>query len=155
MTCGVALVGMTGCSGGDDNDAASTTAPAGASGPSTTLRPVDTSFTGQDSAQFCALARTFSDRFATVGSNPTPAQLRTVAREGEAAINQAVSAAPAEIKRDVEGIANGFTTFLRELEKVNFEVTRLPPAAVQSLSAPEFQQSTTRFQAYFRSVCRG
>ena len=154
MTCGVALVVMTGCSGGDDNDAASTTAPA-APGPSTTLRPVDTSFTGQDSAQFCALARTFSDRFATVGANATPAQLRTVAREGEAAINQAVSAAPAEIKKDVEGIASGFTTFLRELEKVNFEATRLPPAAVQSLSAPEFQQSTTRFQAYFRSVCRG
>jgi hypothetical protein len=51
--------------------------------------------------------------------------------------------AAAEIKQDVEVIANTFNVFLGELEKVNFEVTRVPPAALQSLPAPEFQQSTT------------
>lgn len=149
----MALVAMTGCSSGDDDSAPTPTS--GAAGPTTTIRPVDTSFTGENSAQFCALARTFTDRFASVGSNPTPAQLRTVASEGQTAINQAVGAAPAEIKRDVEVIATGFTSFLAELEKVNFEAARLPPSAVQSLSAAEFQQSTTRFQAYYGSVCRG
>jgi hypothetical protein len=150
--CGVALLVLAGCSGGDDDDDAAPTTAAPATAP-TTVRPVDTSFTGQNSAQFCGLARTYNERFTSVGTNPTPTQLRTVAREGQTAITQAVSAAPAEIKTDVEVLARTFGALLTELEKVNFEVTRLPPAAVQSLSAPEFQQSTTRFQAYIRSVC--
>ena len=145
---------LAGCSGGDDEDAAPTTsAPAGTAGPTTTVRPVDTSFTGQNSAQFCALARTYNERFTSVSPNATPAQLRTVAREGQTAITQAVNAAPAEIKPDVEVLARSFGSLLSELEKVNFEVARLPPTALQALQAPEFQQSTTRFQAYIRTVC--
>ena len=153
---GIALIVLTGCSGGDDDKAASpTSAPSGAanSGPTTTVRPVDTSFTGQNSAQFCALARTYNERFTSVGANSTPAQLRTLAREGQTAIGQAVTAAPAEIKKDVEVIANTFNAFLAELEKVNFEAARLTPDALQALSRPEFQQSTLRFQSYSRTVC--
>jgi hypothetical protein len=152
----MAVIVLAGCSGGDDDKASPpNSAPTGAAnaGPTTTVRPVDTSFTGQNSAQFCALARTYNERFTSVGANSTPAQLRTLSREGQTAISQAVTAAPAEIKKDVEVIASTFNVFLGELEKVNFEVTRVPPAALQSLSAPEFQQSTTRFQAYTRSVC--
>ncbi len=147
-----ALLVLTGCSGGDDDEAAPTTS-AQAGGPTTTVRPVDTSFTGQNSAQFCNLARTYSERASTLGANPTPAQLRTVTREGQTAITQAVNTAPAEIKPDVEILARTFTGLLNEFEKVNFEVARLPPAALQSLQAPEFTQSTTRFQAYIRTVC--
>ena len=148
------LVALTACSGDDDDDDASTTTAAPAdTAATTTSRPVNTSFTGQDSTQFCNLSRTYSDRFSAVSSNPTPAQLRTVSREGQAAITQASSAAPAEIKPDVEVLARTFTNLIAELEKVNYEVTRLPPAALQSLQAPEFAQSTTRFQAYIKQVC--
>jgi len=146
----VALLVLAGWSGGDDDKAAPTTA---AGGPTTTVRPVDTSFSGQNSAEFCVLARTYNDRFTSVGSNPTPAQLRTLAKEGQTAINQAVNAAPGEIKKDVEVIARTFGTLVTELEKVNFEITRVQPEALQSLSAPEFQESSTRFQAYARTVC--
>ena len=148
----MALLVLAGCSGGDDDDSASPTTVA-AAGPTTTARPVDTSFTGQNSAQFCALARTYTDRFTSVGANPTAAQLRTVSREGQAAITQAVTAAPAEIKKDVEVIANGFNGFLAELEKVNFDVSKLSTDALKALSAPEFQQSTVRFQSYSKTVC--
>ena len=149
----LAVLVVTGCSGGDDDEAAPTTSAAPAGGPTTTVRPVDTSFTGQNSAEFCTLARTYSERANTLGSNPTPAQLRTVTREGQTAITQAVNTAPAEIKPDVEVLARTFTGLLTELERVNFEAARLPPTALQSLQAPEFAQSTTRFQAYTRSVC--
>ncbi len=154
--CAVALLVLAGCSGGGDDKAAPTTsAPAGtaATGPTTTVRPVNTSFTGQNSAEFCNLARTYNDRSTSVSPNATPAQLRTVAREGQAAITQAVNSAPAEIKPDVQVLANTFGALLTELEKVNYDIARLPPAALQSLQAPEFQQSTTRFQAYVRTVC--
>jgi len=151
----LALLIMAGCSGDDDKDrnTAITAPTATAGGPTTTVRPVDTSFTGQNSAQFCTLAKTYNERFSKVSANPTPAELRTVTREGQTAISQAVSAAPAEIKNDVQVISAAFTTLLGELEKVNFEAAKLPPAALSSLSAPEFAQSTTRFQAYIRNVC--
>ncbi len=151
----VALLVLAGCRGGGDDEAASTTvAPTtAATGPTTTLRPVDTSFTGQDSAQFCSLARTYNERSTSLSPNATPAQLRTAVREGQTAITEAVNAAPAEIKPDVQVIANTFGAVLSELERVNYEIARLPPAALQPLQAPEFQQSTTRFEAYLRSVC--
>ena len=50
-------------------------------------------------------------------------------------------------------IANVFTGLLIELEKVNFDIGKLSPSSLGSLQAPEFQSSTTRFQAYLRSVC--
>jgi len=146
------VLALTSCSGGGDDDEASpTTVPA--AGPTTTVS-VPTSFTGQDSTQFCTLARTYNERFTNVGANPTPAQLRTATREGQTAITQALNAAPAEIKGDVQRLANAFNGFLTELEKVNFEASRLPPTALAQLSTPEFQASTTRFQAYTRTVCK-
>ena len=151
-TCILALLVLTGCSGGDDDDAAAPTTTATAA-PTTTMRPVDTSFTGQNSAQFCSLARTYTERSSSVGSNPSPAQLRTVAQEGQTAITQAVAAAPAEIKPDVEVLARTFGNLITELERVNYDANRLPPGTLQALQAPEFTQATTRFQAYSRSVC--
>ena len=152
--CAMALIVMSGCSGGDDDDSASnTTSPPPAAGPTTTVLSTNTSFTGQNSAQFCNLARTYNERFSKVSANPTPAELRTVTREGQTAITQAVNAAPAEIKRDVEVIAAAFNGLLAELEKVNFEAARLPSTAFGSLSAPEFTQATTRFNSYVRTVC--
>jgi hypothetical protein len=139
---------LAGCSGGDDDKASPNTAAN-----ATTTVPVPTSFTGQDSAQFCALSKTYNERFTSVGANPSPAQLRTLTREGQTAITQAVDAAPAEIKSDMQVLASAFNGLLTELEKVNFEAARLPPAAFSQLSSPEFQAATTRFQAYTRTVC--
>ncbi len=151
--CVTAMVLVAGCSGGGDDEAAPASSVPGP-GPPTTVRPVDTSFTGQDSAQFCDLARTYDERSTDVGSSPTPDQLRTAVQEGQTAIDQAVDAAPGEIRNDVLVLAAGFGAVLGELEKVNFEVTRLPPTAFGPLQTPEFQASTTRFQAYIRSVCQ-
>lgn len=152
-TCGVALLVLAGCSGNSDKKSQASPTSTAVAGPTTTVRPVDTSFSGQNSAQFCALARTYNDRFTKVGANPTPAELRTVAQEGQTAITQAVGAAPAEIKADVGVLAGAFTTLLDELQKVNFEADKLPVTALAQLQTPEFQQSTTRFQAYTRTVC--
>jgi len=113
---------------------------------------VDTSFTGKDSAQFCTLAKTYTNR-----SKPdpaaTPAQLRAVTQEGRTAIDQAAAAAPAEIKPDVQVLAKAFGTLFSELEKVNFDATKVSAGAFTPLGTPEFQASTIRFQAYIKNVC--
>jgi hypothetical protein len=40
-----------------------------------------------------------------------------------------------------------------ELDKVNFDITKLQPSAFASLQTPEFQTASTRFQAYTTKVC--
>ena len=146
--CAFAVLGLAGCSG-DDNPPPNR---APASAPSTAVS-VPPSFTGQGSAQFCALAKTYNDRFTSVGPNPTPAQLRNLMREGQATITEALNAAPEEIKADLQVLANSVTGLQAELERVNFDVSRVPPAALGQLSTPQFQAASTRFQAYTRTVC--
>lgn len=156
VACGLALLVLTGCSGGgDDNDAApaASTAPAG---PSTTLAAVNPTFTGQGSTEFCTLARTYTERSANVGnlSQSNPAQLRTLANEGRTAITQAANAAPAEIKADVQLIATTFSGLLVELEKANYEAAKMAPTAFAPLQTPEFGRASQRFQAYTKDVCK-
>ena len=153
VACGLALLVLTGCSsGGDDKDAA----PAASTAPTTTVRPADPNFTGQGSAEFCALARTYTERSANVGNpaSSSPAQLRTLANEGRTAITQAANAAPLEIKADVQLIATTFTALLAELEKVNYDFAKITPAVFAPLQTPEFGRASQRFQVYTRDVCK-
>jgi hypothetical protein len=147
--CGLLLVALTACSSGSKSASSSSTAPA----PTTTLR-VDTSFTGQGSANFCNLAKSYNDQSKNVGSATTPAELRTVVRDGQAAISQAVSAAPAEIKGDVQTIAAGFGDIADAFDKAGYDATKVSPNSLQKLQTPEFQTATIRFQAYLRNVCK-
>lgn len=156
VACGLALSLLTSCSsGGDDKDAAPAATTA-SGGPTTTAPPVAPNFTGQGSTEFCNLARTFSERSATVGnpSSSSPAQLRTLANEGRTAITQAANAAPPEIKTDVQLIATTFTALIAELEKVNYDFSKLTPAVFTPLQTPEFARASQRFQAYNRDVCK-
>lgn len=150
--CGLALAVTTACSSSSEKEASPSTSATSA-GPTTTARPVDTSFTGQGSAQFCSLAKTYTDRFANVGAATTPAQLKTVVQDGRAAINDAAAAAPAEIKPDVQVIADAFGSLVNGLDKVNYDVTKVSAEAFAPLQAPQFQASSTRFQAYTTKVC--
>jgi hypothetical protein len=148
----VAVAVFTSCSGGEQGAAPTspnTTMPA----VSTTLRPVDTNFTGENNAQFCALAKTYAERSSGVGSAGTPAQLRSSVQEARMAIGELAGKAPAEIRSDVQVLSNAFGVLFIELDKVSFDPTRVSLTAFAPLQAPEFQQSTTRFQSYLRIVC--
>ena len=156
VACGLALLVLTGCSSGDDDEDAAPAASTAPAGPTTTLRAVDTTFTGQGSGEFCTLARTYTERFANVGNpgSSSPAQLRTLANEGRTAITQAANVAPPEIKADLQLIATTFTNLLAELEKANFDATKVAPTAFAPLQTPEFGRASQRFQAYSRDVCK-
>lgn len=147
--CGLAAALLTSCSSGDDKKEASPTT----TGAPTTVRPVDTSFTGQNSAEFCALAETYRERSSNVSPGTSPAELRTAAEDGLTAINEVVSAAPAEIKPDVEVVAATLGAVVTELEKVEFDTTKAPPSAFAPLQDPQFQAAAGRFQAYVTQVC--
>jgi hypothetical protein len=149
--CGLALVVLGGCSSDDPKPSATPTTLGG--GPTTTVRPVDTSFTGANSAQFCALAKTYIDRSSNLGAGATSAQLRTASQDARTAITQAAAAAPAEIKNDAQTVSNAFVALFTELERANFDPTKLSPTALAPLQTPELATATTRFQAYLHQVC--
>lgn len=143
------VVLVAGCGGGDSDESASTTAPPATSGGTTAP-----TFSGAGSGQFCDLVKTYSDRTAGLTrANSTPAQVRQLATELGAAIQQAVSVAPAEIKTDVTLVAAAAKDYLAGLQRVGYDLSRVPPDALQKFQAPDVQAATERLQNYSRTVC--
>jgi hypothetical protein len=147
------LLALAACSSGTKSSGTTGPTSAPTAGPSTTAPAVDTHFTGQDSAAFCNLAKTYNDQSKTVAPTATPAQLRTTLRDGLATVNSAVAAAPAEIKADMQILATTFAQLADAFDKANYDPAKVDPASLQSLQSPQFQAATVRFQAYLHNVC--
>lgn len=145
---------LTACSGGDSGNggesASATTAPARDGGASTT---VDTTFSGEGSEAFCRQFRAYaeSSRRLAQGGN---LDVRTIYSEAARAVNESVGIAPPEIRGDVQVVAQAFSALVRELEAVNYDIQRVPPAVVLRFMSEELSTSTERVEAYSRSVCR-
>ena len=143
----VAVLGLTGCGGGDDDEAApaqTTVAPA----------PSTTAAIGNDQAgtPFCGLARTYTEKFSTLLAVANdPAKLRAATTDAEAAIRQAQTQAPAEIKSDVTKVATTAKDVLAALQKNNFDLSRT--AEVSKLQEPAFQASLGNMNRYARAHC--
>ncbi|MGI8984593.1 MAG: hypothetical protein ACR2HM_08705 [Acidimicrobiales bacterium] len=140
----VAALGLVACGGGPDDAApAPTTAP-----------PATAALFGNDQAgtPFCGLARTYTEKFAgllTVVNDPV--KLRAATIDAEAAIRQAQSTAPAEIKSDVTTVATTAAQVLAALQKNNFELART--SEVAKLQEPAFQTSLANMNRYARAHC--
>jgi len=141
----VAILGLTGCGGGDDDDAAP--AP-------TTAAPTTTAAVGNDQAgtPFCGLARTYTEKFSTLLAVANdPVKLRAATTDAEAAIRQAQTTAPAEIKSDVGVVATTAKDVLAALQKNNFDLSKTPE--VSKLQEPRFQASLASMNRYARAHC--
>jgi hypothetical protein len=148
------VVPLAGCSGGSGDEgggrsSATTAAPAGSDAATTT---VDTTFSGEGSDTFCQQIRTYAESQRRLGGAAN-ADVRAVYSDAARAVNESAAIAPSEIKRDVEVVAEAFTTLVRELEAVNYEITRIPPAVALRFMSAELQSATTRVEAYARNVC--
>ena len=142
----VAVLGLTGCGGGDSDDDA---APA-----PTTAPPPTTAAVGNDQAgtPFCALARTYTEKYSTILSSASdPVKLKAATTDAEAAIRQAQSTAPAEIKPDVTVVATTAGQVLAALQKNNFDLART--SEVTKLQEPAFQSSFANLNRYARAHC--
>jgi hypothetical protein len=150
----VAVLATTACGNDSKKESSDTTAAPAAQATTTPGATVDTKFTGKGSAQFCALAKTYGDKSGQlVPSLSNPAQLRTIFKDLQVAVKQAVDVAPSEIKADVTLLANFYNDFAAALEKVNYDFTKVPPDISRKLQDPQFQQATTRLDAYTKQVC--
>jgi hypothetical protein len=145
----LSLVLVAGCGGGDSDESAPGTAPADGSAAATAP-----TFSGTDSAQFCGLVNTYTDRLTGLSrASSTPAQVRQFATELGPAIQQAVTVAPAEIKTDVTLVAAAATDYLAGLARAGYDPDRLPPDALQKFQAPDVQAASQRLQVYGQTVC--
>ena len=141
-----AALALTACGGGGDDDDA---APA-----QTTAAPSTTAPVGNDQAgtPFCGLARTYNEKFGTLITVANdPVKLRAATTDAEAAIRQAQSQAPAEIKADVTAVANTAKDVLAALQKNNFDLSKT--AEVSKLQEPAFQTSLANLNRYARAHC--
>ncbi|MEA2686409.1 MAG: hypothetical protein QOE93_1604 [Actinomycetota bacterium] len=151
--CLLALMPLAGCSD-SDNDTASTTSTTEAVAPTSTASPVNTTFTGQGSAQFCQYIATYTANSQTQSPTASNAEVEASLREGLTAIDQAVAVAPAEIKADVVTVADTFDALVTAMAAADFDVSRMEAADVEPLQSPAFTSAATRMQAYLTTVCK-
>lgn len=142
----VAVLGLAACGGGDSGDDA---APA-----TTTAPPPTAAVVGNDQAgtPYCGLARTYTEKFSTIlASANDPVKLKAVTTDAEAAIRQAQSTAPAEIKSDVTVVATTARQVLTALQKNNFDLAGT--SEITKLQEPAFQTSLANMNRYARAHC--
>ena len=130
----VALLALGAACGGDDDDSAS-----GAGG-------------------FCAAQAKNVDALGQQQSSFNQESLKAMYERLDDSLDDAVEAAPSEIKADVQTIAGAFKPFVAELRKVDFDFLRFvlsnPQSPVlQRLQAPEVTQATQRVSAYYQEHC--
>jgi hypothetical protein len=147
VVIGVILV--AGCSSGGSSQTKGSTL-------ATTATTATTSpgASGADSARFCELFRTYSDRLSGLNrSTSTPAQVRQFAQDLGPAIQQAVAVAPAEIKADATLVAGAATDYLAALQRAGYDLNKVPPEAAAKFQAPDVAAAFGRLQAYGANVC--
>jgi hypothetical protein len=143
---------FTACGGGSNAKRASPASPTTlALSAGDTTQPVDTSFTGAGSDDYCRLARDYSDSSKKFDAPNSPDQLRAVFQEAQNDINSALAVAPPEIKADVQTIATGLDSIVKAMEAANYDVTRL--ATTPPSLPPNFDAASQRIDAYTSNVC--
>ncbi len=142
----VCLVGVVGCGGGDEEEATPT--PETVETTAVTAPPVP----GRE-GRFCELLRSYNDKYNRTRNVTEPDQLRELLRTAKSDVREAQEVAPPEIKGDTEIVAQVFTEYVDELEKVDFETSRIPAHMVQRLVSPEFLAAAQRLEAYGRATC--
>jgi len=145
VACLVAALPLAGCSDSKKGG--------GASSPTSTPTSVDTTFTGQGSAEFCQFITTFTEGSQNVSPTASPAELGASFQEALTAVNQAVAVAPTEIKGDVVALADTFETVVTAVSSAGFDLTKVDASALESLQSESFERAVTRLQSYLVEFC--
>lgn len=115
----------------------------------------DTDFSGDDSGDFCDLAREYEKDFEDTGEATTADEMEKEYEELTSAIGKLSDQAPDEIKADVEVVSDAFTTFYETLKKYDFDFTKIPESEAEQLDldSPEIESASNRVESYFEKVC--
>ena len=148
----VALVALAGCSSDSKDDNASGVTSTSAA-TVTTVRPVDTSFTGVGSSEFCAFIPSLLDASQSVPASATPAQIRAGLDSSVAAFDEAVAVAPPDIKDAVVTIADAVKGVSAALAAADYDATKIDPSVARLLLEDRFSDASVRLKAYLDKFC--
>ena len=141
-----ALLTLAACGGSSAKKTTASTAAGGAT---------VATFTGKDSAAFCAIAGPFTHTMDLTAVLTDPAAAESRVKELRPVIAEARRKAPAEIKADVERVADGVTKGFDALAAVNYQVVKVDRDTVdQLLNDEQFKTSVTRVGEYASQVCK-
>jgi ABC-type glycerol-3-phosphate transport system substrate-binding protein len=147
-----AAITLAACGGGSSNDRADAPATTRLSDTqSAGTGPPDTNFTGAGSGDYCRLARAYATSAQKFTAPTNAAELRQVFADASRDINAAAAVAPAEIKADVQVVAQGLSAIIAGMEAADYDLTRL--ATTPPSLPPNFDAASVRLEAYARDVC--
>ena len=166
----IAALGATACgSSSKTADAPSgTTTPAG-SNSSVTTTPVgsdsssgDTTTTASSSDKggggggaFCDLLAKESNAFDAqdVLTSKSPQEIKAFYADVESKLDDTVSKAPDAVKGDLSTVNDAIKLLVGELDKVDYDFTKLTPDSLQGLSNPKFEAASQHITTYLTQTC--
>jgi hypothetical protein len=96
----------------------------------------------------------FSDRFGRVNTGlADPQQLRSTLVDAAAALKDAQSKAPDELRADVGLLNDAFQRLVTAFQQANFDVTKVSPAVLDQLNTPQYTAASQRLENYMRTNC--
>lgn len=152
----LALTLATACSGGSDDSAPETTVTSTAEAPSPPTTPT---FTGDAESAFCLLLRDIDVDAALDGDPDDPAAVEAAFAVVLAALEDARSAAPAEVAGDVALVAEGMAALDAALAAAGYDFDVLAASGAADelrilVDDPAFEEAGVRVGAYRSQVCQ-
>jgi len=144
----VGLILVAGCSSKKSAAPATTTSTPTVAGSAATSSTVP-HFSGSSSSKYCNLAKQFSQAI-TPNLSGNAKQLFS---EFDTESAPFVSAAPSDIKGDVETVVNVIKQLETEFQAVNYDATKLTAADLAPVESPTFSTATVRINDYDVQVC--
>jgi hypothetical protein len=87
------------------------------------------------------------------GTDSTDVTVEKIAKDTKKLAKKAQAAAPASLKHDVALVIKASLTEIAALEKVNFDITKIDPAALQDLRSPELLTASQHLTTYLTQTC--
>jgi hypothetical protein len=101
-----------------------------------------------------ACASLANSQEALKNQQPTGTDLRQLYSKIEEGLEEAADRAPSEIKADVDTVAEAYKTVVAELERVNYDLSKVDPQAFQVIAAPDVRAASQRISAYYQENCK-
>jgi uncharacterized lipoprotein YehR (DUF1307 family) len=106
-----------------------------------------------DLLKYCDYSKAAQD--ASSAASTTGSNLKSSLQNMKGNLDAYASAAPAEIRADVRlTVDKSLKPFITEMERVNYDFTKVNPSALEGLASAEVQAASQRISAYYAAHCK-
>ena len=150
----VVVVAACGSSGSKGAASANNSSPSTVASPSGATTSTVGKVSGNSNSSFCDDARRSENAFKAM--NPAQLSMNTLKSELENVgpeLQKAESAAPSEIKPDLQTFINAYTPFLNALKAADYDFTKVNFASFTNLDSAAVKAALAHIEAYFTQVC--